>query len=328
MPQASSPQAEIEDAALHLADLVGDGDGVVVDDAEDAVVALLDGHPVADGAQVVADVQLAGGLDSAEDSFHGTSNRTANLTPGPAACQDKAARNMDFVGGTGTVAHCQISFRTRPEPAQANRRQEAHDRSMRIRQLAFLISLPLALCSWLGGCYVPPPVYVLQAPPEQVQVAEAPPEPRLEIPPPSPDESYLWQPGYWNYDGSEYRWQEGAWMPPRDGYVLMGASYDFFGGCWHFRAPYWCPARRCGAGHSGPRYGRGDEPQPEPGRGTGAAASGQGQGLGAPFAGLGQDLGAPFAGLGQDLGAADAGLDERSGGEPRTAAGRDSRHRP
>jgi hypothetical protein len=42
---------------------------VQVDNAEEAVVLVLEPYPVLDGAEVVADVQLTGGLDAAEDAL-------------------------------------------------------------------------------------------------------------------------------------------------------------------------------------------------------------------------------------------------------------------
>ena len=54
-------------AAQHGA-LLAHGDGVQVDDAEDAVVGLLHGDEVADRAQVVAEVQRAARLDAGEDA--------------------------------------------------------------------------------------------------------------------------------------------------------------------------------------------------------------------------------------------------------------------
>ena len=45
---------------------VGHRDGVLVDDAEEAVVAILFLDPVADGAEVVAQVWHAGGLDAGQ----------------------------------------------------------------------------------------------------------------------------------------------------------------------------------------------------------------------------------------------------------------------
>ena len=59
---------EVDRVAPQLGALLAHGDGVQVDDAVDAVVRLLHGHPVADGAEVVAEVQRAGGLDAAEDA--------------------------------------------------------------------------------------------------------------------------------------------------------------------------------------------------------------------------------------------------------------------
>ncbi len=47
------------------------GDRVQVDDAEDAVVPVLQRHPVADRAQVVAEGGHAGRLDAGEDALHG-----------------------------------------------------------------------------------------------------------------------------------------------------------------------------------------------------------------------------------------------------------------
>ena len=48
-----------------------DGDRVQIDDAEQALEVLLQTHPVADGAQVVAEMQVAGGLDAGEYAGHG-----------------------------------------------------------------------------------------------------------------------------------------------------------------------------------------------------------------------------------------------------------------
>jgi hypothetical protein len=43
---------------------------VIIDDAKKALVCVLQGHPVADGAQIIAEVQLARGLDPGEESVH------------------------------------------------------------------------------------------------------------------------------------------------------------------------------------------------------------------------------------------------------------------
>ena len=49
------------------------GQGVQVDDAEDALELLLLGHPVAQGTQIVAQMQLAGRLHAREDAVHWSS---------------------------------------------------------------------------------------------------------------------------------------------------------------------------------------------------------------------------------------------------------------
>src|SRR6185437_1082739 len=55
--------------------LLKNGDGVQVDDAEDALVIVLNPDPILEGAQLVADVQIAGRLHPGEDScFHGRGN--------------------------------------------------------------------------------------------------------------------------------------------------------------------------------------------------------------------------------------------------------------
>ena len=56
----------------------------------------------------------------------------------------------------------------------------------------------------VAACRMPPPVYMIQGRPQPTQVPYAPPAPRLEVPPAPPDESYVWQDGYWSWDGSEY----------------------------------------------------------------------------------------------------------------------------
>ena len=70
MPAASRPTAISKVRVGQLPRLVGLRDRVQVHDAEDAIVVGLQGHPVPDRAEVVADMQLARGLDSREDRLH------------------------------------------------------------------------------------------------------------------------------------------------------------------------------------------------------------------------------------------------------------------
>ncbi len=46
------------------------GQGVQIDDAEDAVVVVLQRHPVADRAEIIAEVQIAGGLHARKNAVH------------------------------------------------------------------------------------------------------------------------------------------------------------------------------------------------------------------------------------------------------------------
>src|SRR6185437_11140968 len=46
------------------------GNGVHVDDAIEAVELVLQLHPVADGAEIVAEMQVAGRLDAGKDAVH------------------------------------------------------------------------------------------------------------------------------------------------------------------------------------------------------------------------------------------------------------------
>ncbi len=58
----------VQGAGGQLVHLVRLGDGVIVHDADEALVLILERHPVLDGAQVVAEVQLARGLDTGKDA--------------------------------------------------------------------------------------------------------------------------------------------------------------------------------------------------------------------------------------------------------------------
>ena len=51
-----------------------EGQGVQVDDAVEGVVDVLVGHPVADGPEVVPQVEVAAGLQAGENSGHGGSS--------------------------------------------------------------------------------------------------------------------------------------------------------------------------------------------------------------------------------------------------------------
>ena len=59
----------VDRAAAQVGGILAHGDGVHIHDAVQAVVLLLQAHPVLDGAHVGAERQLAAGLDAAENSL-------------------------------------------------------------------------------------------------------------------------------------------------------------------------------------------------------------------------------------------------------------------
>ena len=105
------------------------------------------------------------------------------------------------------------------------------------------------------GCHPPPPVYIVQAAPQQRPVPARPPEVREEIRPSCPDEGWIWIAGYWHWDGDEYQWVEGAWVPPREGYSHYSANYLFINNQWMYQAAYWYPSHMPHPG--GPNHGHG-----------------------------------------------------------------------
>jgi hypothetical protein len=67
-----------------------------------------------------------------------------------------------------------------------------------------------------------------------------PPPPRAEtIPkPPVTEDAVTWQPGHWEWDGKDYSWHEGAWVP------LAGHGTQWQPGYWALQngAWVWVPA--------------------------------------------------------------------------------------
>src|ERR1700693_475077 len=63
-------QRHVGRAGAQVSRLVRNGDRVVVDDAEERLILVLQFNPVLDGSEVVSDVQRARGLNAAEDAGH------------------------------------------------------------------------------------------------------------------------------------------------------------------------------------------------------------------------------------------------------------------
>ena len=67
---AKKHRRQLDGALADDAGLLGDGQGVEVDDAVERVRLVLAGDPVPQRPQVVAEVDVTGGLDAREDSGH------------------------------------------------------------------------------------------------------------------------------------------------------------------------------------------------------------------------------------------------------------------
>src|ERR1041384_7013361 len=69
-PRSEIEAREFARLARERLRVLGQGDRVQVDDAEEALVLVLQRGPVAQRAEIVADVYVAGRLRAAEDAFH------------------------------------------------------------------------------------------------------------------------------------------------------------------------------------------------------------------------------------------------------------------
>jgi hypothetical protein len=66
-----------------------------------------------------------------------------------------------------------------------------------------------------------------------------PPLPYYEQPQ-CPVDGYLWEPGYWAYDGYDYYWVPGVWVyPPQPGYLWTPCYWGFSGGYYGYHEGYW-----------------------------------------------------------------------------------------
>src|SRR6266550_6395765 len=69
-PRGQQRQRHVGSAGTEISGRVGNGDRVIVDNAEKRLVFVLQINPVLDGSEIISDVQRAGGLNAAEDAGH------------------------------------------------------------------------------------------------------------------------------------------------------------------------------------------------------------------------------------------------------------------
>jgi hypothetical protein len=125
-----------------------------------------------------------------------------------------------------------------------------------MRRLAMWMSVTFAACVPAGAdaqdeTRAPPPPE--SAPPVTAPPAEVPeglpPHPAFPDPldEPHPTEAelatteFVWLPGHWVWTGEAYRWREGEWIHPLEGYVLVPPRWEWSGESWVFHHAGWAP---------------------------------------------------------------------------------------
>jgi hypothetical protein len=74
--------------------------------------------------------------------------------------------------------------------------------------------------------------------PQLVIVEVAPPPLRAEDVP-APREGYVWAPGYWNYDGTNYVWVDGRFLPDQAGAFYVAPRWEASNGRYALYGERW-----------------------------------------------------------------------------------------
>ena len=75
-----------------------------------------------------------------------------------------------------------------------------------------------------------------------ISVTFAPPELPVYVQPICPAEGYIWTPGYWAWDGSDYYWVPGTWvLAPEVGFLWTPPYWGWETGRYFFHDGYWGP---------------------------------------------------------------------------------------
>lgn len=87
---------------------------------------------------------------------------------------------------------------------------------------------------------VPPPPPPGQGPASSNMPSVAPPPPQAEAVPPLPGPNYVWQPGYWQWNGAQYVWIPGRYsVPPSATAVWIPDHWQSYGTSWLFVPGHW-----------------------------------------------------------------------------------------
>ncbi|SRR5579883_554401 len=94
--------------------------------------------------------------------------------------------------------------------------------------------------SWLGLALALGMTFCAAAEDEDIVVRVAPPHVRVEHRPPRPGPEYVWQPGYYRYDGNRHIWVDGRWeMPPHHGAHWVAHHWVKRNGGWVLVEGHW-----------------------------------------------------------------------------------------
>lgn len=99
---------------------------------------------------------------------------------------------------------------------------------------------------WISGGWARPGSTDVELPidvsDEQVATTQAPPQLRVETPPPPPAQNLTWAPGYWYWSGTHYVWVDGTWVaPPQPHLVFVAPRWVRRGHSWIFIGGGWAP---------------------------------------------------------------------------------------
>lgn len=101
-----------------------------------------------------------------------------------------------------------------------------------MKKIALRNLLPLAAgISLLAGCAAEQPT---------APAPEAPPPPEAEVVPPQPNMTFVWTPGYWDWQGRRWYWRHGYWGPtPHPGAVWVQGGWVHRGHRYMWVHPHW-----------------------------------------------------------------------------------------
>lgn len=72
-----------------------------------------------------------------------------------------------------------------------------------------------------------------------IYLDKAPPAAKPSVPTTPSKVGYVWSPGYWNWNGTDYAWTEGNWIAVVESKKWNPPTWTQEGTKWYFTAGYW-----------------------------------------------------------------------------------------